>query len=217
MAITFRADKGSALTYSELDTNFGSFVTTATVSGSHLTLHYATSNNVPVSQSSVTIPLTATAEAGGVTGSIQYGSGSVLAGNSSFVYDEESGAMGIGYTLAEVQALQGSAQTANHKLIVSGSIEASGNIYAFSDLTVKSDLNVIENANNIISSLTGYTYKKDNQDNVGLIAQEVQQVLPQAVQAGTNGTLGLNYNAVVGVLVEAVKRLTKRVEELENK
>ena len=52
---------------------------------------------------------------------------------------------------------------------------------------------------------------------VGLLAQEVREVLPEAVKEGPDGKLGLNYNSVVSVLLEAVKSLTKRIEDLENK
>lgn len=217
MAITFRADKGSALTYSELDTNFGSFIVSGSSENNTLTLHYATSSNVPVSQSAISIPLIAAPAAGGSTGSIQYHSASVVTGNEEFVYDADSGAMGIGYSLTEVQALQNQAATANHKLIVSGSIETSGNVIAFSDERLKSNLEEITSSFDILENITGYTFDKDNQRSAGVIAQHVQNSFPVAVQEGMNGYLGVDYNGLVAVLIQAVKQLNERVKELENK
>lgn len=211
MAITFRADKGSALTYSELDTNFGNFFVDATISGSDLTLHYATSSNVPVSESAVTVNLgNLTTTPSAPEGSIQFNNGGAFGGNERFTFDNQTVSVGIGYDLANTQ-------TSPHTLIVSGSIEASGNVVAFSDRTLKDNLEPISKGLEIIDSISGYTYDKDGDRHAGLIAQEVQEVLPEAVKQGTNGYLGLDYNGVVAALVEAVKTLQQRVEELENR
>lgn len=211
MAITFRADKGSALTYSELDTNFGNFFVDASISGSDLTLHYATSSNVPVSESAVTINLgNLTTQPSAPEGSIQFNNGGEFGGNERFIFDNQTASVGIGYDLANTQ-------TSPHTLIVSGSIEASGNVIAFSDKTLKDNLEPISKGLEIIDSISGYTYDKDGDRHAGLIAQEVQAVLPEAVKQGTNGYLGLDYNGVVAALVEAVKTLQQRVEELENR
>ena len=81
---------------------------------------------------------------------------------------------------------------------------------------MKANINPLGNVTQIISSLTGYSYDKEDSREVGLLAQEVREVLPEAVKEGPNGKLGLNYNSVVSVLLEAVKSLTKRIEDLEN-
>ena len=59
MAITFRANKGSALTYTELDQNFGQYFYSSSVdvNGTLLRLHYTGSANVPINASSHTISL----------------------------------------------------------------------------------------------------------------------------------------------------------------
>jgi len=51
---------------------------------------------------------------------------------------------------------------------------------------------------------------------VGLIAQEVEKVLPEVVQIREDGIMAIQYEKVVPLLVESIKELTKRVEELEN-
>lgn len=50
---------------------------------------------------------------------------------------------------------------------------------------------------------------------IGLIAQDVERVFPDAVSTGEDGFLAVDYHGLVGVLVEAVKELADRVEELE--
>lgn len=52
---------------------------------------------------------------------------------------------------------------------------------------------------------------------MGLIAQDVAKVFPDAVRPGADGYLTVDYHGLVGVLVEAVKELAERVEELEQR
>lgn len=212
MAITFRADKGTALSYSELDTNFGNFYVSSSRSGSVLQFHFATSSNVPVSESAHEIDFNEFNLPDGDIGAIQYVSQSTKQGGANdYLYESGSGNVGLGgYTLAEISS-------STHKLQVSGSIFASGNVLALSDATMKANITPLDNVTRIISSLTGYSYDKEESREVGLLAQEVREVLPEAVKEGPDGKLGLNYNSVVSVLLEAVKSLTKRIEDLENK
>jgi hypothetical protein len=110
-----------------------------------------------------------------------------------------------------------------------GNFHADGDVVAYSTSTA-SDLNLKENILTIESpvektkQLNGVTFdwKKDGTKSAGLIAQDVQKILPESVKEVTNLNddethLNLNYNGVIGLLVEAVKELSARVEELENK
>ncbi len=58
--------------------------------------------------------------------------------------------------------------------------------------------------------------KKNDEKSVGVIAQEVETILPELVK-GEEGDKSVNYSGLVGVLIEAVKELSARVEELENR
>ena len=61
-----------------------------------------------------------------------------------------------------------------------------------------------------------FTWIKSNKTSIGIIAQEIEKVLPQLVSERTDtGTKSVNYNGLIGVLIEAVKELSQRVEELE--
>lgn len=68
-----------------------------------------------------------------------------------------------------------------------------------------------------LSSLTAYRYtlEADGKTHVGLVAQEVEKVIPEAVVEDKEGFLALDYSAVVTALVDEVNRLRKRVEALE--
>ena len=97
-----------------------------------------------------------------------------------------------------------------------GSIIADGDITAFSDKRLKEDIKPIENALQKVSELNGYTFKKIGQDKrlTGLIAQEVQQVLPEAVHENEDGMLSVAYGNTVSLLVEAIKELQAQVNDL---
>ena len=100
------------------------------------------------------------------------------------------------------------------KLQVSGSVTVSGNITAYgsaSDIRVKENIEIITNAVEKVEKIDGVTfnYKKDGSRSTGLIAQQLQEVLPEVVYETTDleGTehLAVRYGNVVGLLVEAIK------------
>ena len=100
-----------------------------------------------------------------------------------------------------------------------GSATFNNNVTAFSDERLKSNIETIDGGLAKILSMRGVTYTRDNKDNVGVIAQEVEKVIPQIVKTADDemGTKSVDYTRITAVLIEAVKELTKRVEELEAK
>lgn len=109
--------------------------------------------------------------------------------------------------------------TLSGDLSVTGAITATGNITAFSDARIKGDLLEIEDSVSKVQSLTGYTYTRTDLNDglryVGLIAQDVQEVVPEAVRENTDGTLSVDYMGLVGLLVQSIKELDKRIKDLE--
>lgn len=97
------------------------------------------------------------------------------------------------------------------------------NVEIRSDRRAKSDIKVIENALEKVETLSGNTYDLHNTSggttrSAGLIAQEVQEVLPEAVTQDNEedgGMLRLNYNSVIALLVESVKELSAEVKGLK--
>jgi hypothetical protein len=109
-------------------------------------------------------------------------------------------------------ALSNGALPATYALEVAGDVYASGDVLARSDARTKVDVAVIENALEKVAALRGVTYSLCNDPAgrrcTGLIAQEVQAVLPEAVRADADtGLLSVAYGNVIGLLVEAIHQL----------
>jgi hypothetical protein len=106
----------------------------------------------------------------------------------------------------------------NTNISAAGSITATGNVTAFSDERLKREINTIEDALSKISAMRGVMYvsEKTDKPGTGVIAQEVQRVIPEAVE-DNNGMLSVAYGNLVGLLIEGIKELRDRVERLEAK
>lgn len=99
-----------------------------------------------------------------------------------------------------------------------GNWTAVGNVTAYSDVRVKTNIEVIPDALDKVCSLSGYTYDRTDVDvprQTGVIAQEVQEVLPEVVIEGEDGRLSVSYGNMVGLLIEAVKELKAEVDQLK--
>lgn len=110
--------------------------------------------------------------------------------------------------------------TGSTLLKLTGHFTASGNVTAYSDRRLKDNIQVVSDALSKVQALNGVTFtRKDLADKdkryVGLIAQEVQAVIPEAVtvHGDENETLAVDYQGLVGLLVEAVKDLAQQVKK----
>lgn len=104
----------------------------------------------------------------------------------------------------------------NSNVHVDGTVYSRGSFVTTSDRAVKMDLTPIPDALQKVSQLTGYTYfRKDlNARETGLVAQEVQEVLPEAVTL-QHPYLNVAYGNMAGLFVQALKELQNKVEKLE--
>ena len=110
---------------------------------------------------------------------------------------------------------------------VTGAITATGDItaYASSDERLKDNIQNIENPIEKVQSLKGVTWDwNDNSSdvqkslpNVGVIAQDVEKVLPQLVRENEGGYKAVDYDKLVGLLIEAVKDQQSQIDELKSK
>jgi len=119
-----------------------------------------------------------------------------------------------------VSATAGDSMVGNY--YITGELFVSGNITGFanfSDITLKENLEIINNPVDKVMNLNGYTFNYIGSDirMPGLVAQEVEEVLPEAVYETPQGKKALHYANMVGLLVEAVKELKAEVEELKTK
>ena len=99
-----------------------------------------------------------------------------------------------------------------------GNAIAHGNNITDSDLRLKKDLEKIDSALEKVKQLTGYTFTniQSGYRNTGLVAQDVQKVLPEAVYTEGN-YLGLAYGNIMGLVVEAIKDLSKEIEDIKKR
>lgn len=100
-----------------------------------------------------------------------------------------------------------------------GNALAAGNVGAYSDVKLKKDIVTIDNALDKVSKMRGvmFTRKDNDQKGTGVIAQEIQEILPEVVGADSDGTLNVAYGNIVGVLIEAIKELKAEIEQLKGK
>ena len=98
----------------------------------------------------------------------------------------------------------------------SSGITVTGTVTETSDIAMKSDLKPLTNTLEKIQQITGYKYNLINSisPSMGVIAQDVEKVFPELVH-GSEGKKTLQYSGLIGVLVEAVKDLSAKVEALE--
>jgi hypothetical protein len=129
--------------------------------------------------------------------------GSTSLGNS-IIYESGS-SVGIGTT------------SLSYNLDVSGTIRATGDIIAYSDARVKENVKTISDALNKVKALRGVSYNKigETKNSVGVIAQELLGVIPEAVQQDNEGMYSVAYGNLVGVLIEAIKEQQHQIEELK--
>ena len=96
-------------------------------------------------------------------------------------------------------------------VLVEDSLLAKDDVLVESDKRVKEDIHRINKPFEILKNVNGYTYvlKKDKnrKRHMGVIAQEVQETMPEVIRENKNGYLSVAYGNMVGVLIEAVKEL----------
>lgn len=104
---------------------------------------------------------------------------------------------------------------------IQGDLSATGDIIGFytSDKRLKDNITPIQNALNKTLALNGVNFTWNNSasysgNDIGLIAQDVQQQIPEAVGTRYDGYLGVHYEKVIPLLVEAIRVLNNKVEEL---
>ena len=119
--------------------------------------------------------------------------------------------------------------TATGNISAGGQLRAGGDVISYytSDETLKTNIVKIDSALSKVNSLDGITfnwnedakekYEKDvNVREAGVIAQQVQAVLPEVVKTREDGTLAVKYEQMVPLLIEAIKELTSQVKDLQN-
>jgi len=165
-----------------------------------------------------------------ITGSLTLNGPFVVKGNTRFGRDcnsnhEITGSLRVNSSCVRQHYISSGSFGINTKnpqydLQVVGQIQASRNILAFSDKRLKDNVTPIESSLDIIKAIGGYTYTRNDWNDkpgIGTIAQEVQEVLPDAVYEDEDGYLSVDYNAITAVLISAVKAQGKLIEDLQHR
>jgi hypothetical protein len=100
----------------------------------------------------------------------------------------------------------------------SGNFTATGSVACNSDARFKTDLQPIENAIEKVKKVTGYTYERTDTKlprQVGVLAQDMLEVLPEVVNIGDDGFYTVSYGNITALLIQALKEETAKREALE--
>lgn len=135
-----------------------------------------------------------------------------LSNNRILFFD--SGKINMPYDLGV--GLSGGTQP-SYKLDISGTIRATGDIIAYSDARVKENVETVSNALDKVTAMRGVSYNKIGEEkrSVGVIAQELLEIVPEAVHQDENGMYSVAYGNLVGVLIEAMKEQQSQINELK--
>jgi hypothetical protein len=103
-------------------------------------------------------------------------------------------------------------------LIINANLVVSGSITETSDIRTKSNIKPLENSLSKVLSLQGVSFTKNStgEENIGFIAQDVLDVIPEIVKE-VDGYYSVAYANVVALLVEAIKEQEIRIQDLEAK
>ncbi len=102
----------------------------------------------------------------------------------------------------------------------SGTVTFTGSVQAVdfnstSDARLKTEITDIEGGLDKVSQMRGVTFKINDKPSAGVIAQELEKIIPAAVKTGDDDYKSVNYNVIVGYLIEAVKELQEEVNTLK--
>jgi hypothetical protein len=99
-----------------------------------------------------------------------------------------------------------------------GNANLTGTLTQNSDERLKTNIHPLQTSLDNLEQLSGYTYNwkeatKDNEQQIGLLAQEVKKIYPQLVKQNAAGELSVNYIGLVPVLIESIKAQQKQIEQ----
>ena len=144
----------------------------------------------------------------GTKNQLQYNNNELTTGGAEIYYNSSTQNVGIG------------SSTPTSKLTVIGNVSVSGvitctDLNSASDIKLKENIKTIENSLETINKLRGvsFDWKESGKSSYGVIAQELQEILPDLVSDGE--TKSVSYNGLIGILIEVVKELSKEIEELK--
>ena len=142
--------------------------------------------------------------------------------NSAFMSFHKGGhyAVNFGLDADNVMRIGGWSAGANRlQLDMSGNLTMAGDVTAYSDRRVKENIITVDNALNKVLSLRGVYYNRidseDKKTKLGVIAQEILEVIPEVVGQDNDGMYNVSYGNLAGLFIEAIKEQQTQIEELK--
>ena len=124
--------------------------------------------------------------------------------NQHLWYIAPSGTAGNAITFTQAMTLD-----------ASSNLTVAGNVTAYSDARLKTNVRTVPDALALVQKMRGVFFDKDDAPSVGVIAQEMEEVLPEVVHDGEYKSVA--YGNIVGVLIEAIKAQQAQIDELKTK
>jgi hypothetical protein len=163
-----------------------------------------------------------------LTGSLNvFKSGSVVfdvQGSFGQLFSITDNLIGDIFSVADISGIPILNVNSNGNVDVDGELRVTGDVYAYfsSDERLKNNITPISGSLDKLKQINGYEFDWNEKSNyeghdIGVIAQEIEKVLPELVSVRRNGYLGVDYPKIVALLIETNKELLKRVEILESK
>lgn len=149
---------------------------------------------------------------------INYSSGSIYNGSSAITISVAATSANTGSTVVS-RDISGdfNAGSINCSNLTASFTVTAKDINSTSDINLKTNIKSIENAIDIVNHLRGVSFDwiDDGKSSYGVIAQELEQILPNLVKE--NGNKSVNYNGLIGILIESIKELSSEVESLKKR
>ena len=129
-------------------------------------------------------------------------------------------AVNMGLDSDNVLRIGGWSASANRfQLDMTGNLTLAGEVTAYSDSRLKDNIELVTDALGKITALRGVTFTRNDQDDterrhMGVIAQEVETVMPELVRTDSAGIKTVNYGAMAGAFIEAFKEQQSQIDEL---
>lgn len=143
--------------------------------------------------------------------------------NSAYMSFHKGGhyAVNFGLDADNVIRLGGWSAASNRmQLDMSGNVTFAGDVTAYSDARVKTNVKTLENALDKTLKLRGVSYNRIDSDDtstkIGVIAQEILEVVPEVVNQDNDGMYNVSYGNITALLIEAIKEQQKQIEELKS-
>jgi filamentous hemagglutinin len=193
-----------------------------------------TSGNAAVSVTDISNVVTITGQLSGVGNALTIQGDVTITGNATISGNISGSQISNGNSRVQIPTANGNVNIdvgvtndmtvfAADGVYVTGNVSVTGdvtaqNVNSLSDATLKTNVEPITNAGVVVDALqgVGYDWTDGSGHAYGMLAQKVEEVLPEAVRTDANGIKSVNYQMVIPFLVETVKELRQDIAEIKS-